>query len=606
MAEPNPPDDLPTESWAGPSGSPDPTPADRGPAFGGMQRPKTWQAPPPEQLQASFPQYEIRALLGRGGMGAVYQAWQKSLRRLVAIKVLPPTLDDDGVNFVERFRREAQALARFSHPGIVSVHDAGETAEGLFYFVMEYVKGTDLQQLLAAQGVLSVERVLVISSQICEALAYAHEREVIHRDIKPSNIMIDDDGQVKVADFGIAKVLNDETSALYTGTHVRMGTPDYMAPEVFHGVGVIDHRADLYAVGVMLYQMLTGEVPHGRFDWPSARRPGLDVRFDAIVDRAMHKDPEKRYANAGEIHQDLERIGHVSPRGASLPRRLPDGSGSTVRTPRLRQWRNAWLKWLEQGLLTRWSIFIGFMVCLAGLIYSDTRSQPIEKVFIAFMFCFTALAQLRINHPRTYEQNSRLLLLFAVMLVHLLIVQFILVTSDSQILRGANLSAPGGFTAPERQQLWKLAIPYAYAPLVLAVSLGRGQGSYAAVFVSLWGAMVYRHVDVIFLSMSLICGSVAVLILFDGKGRVRLVRTGVAVGLVTWFLAFAFGLIGPIDWGSGGTTPWKMIGLQSVIAIGSGILTAFMVGGTLPIIEGAFRTTSSLPPTVPQPSTPLN
>ncbi len=241
-------------------------------------------------------------------MGAVYQGWQKSLRRLVAIKILPPGLQDNGGNFAERFQREAHAMARFSHPGIVGVHDAGETASGLFYFVMEYIEGTDVQKLVRSQGPLSTDQALAITAHVCDALAYAHKRGVIHRDIKPSNIMVDAEGQVKVADFGLAKLANDDSAALVTGTNVSMGTPDFMAPEALYGIGQVDHRADLYAVGVMLYQMLTGEVPRGRFDLPSVHRPGVDPRFDAIVDRAMQRNPEKRYSSAADIRTDLEKI----------------------------------------------------------------------------------------------------------------------------------------------------------------------------------------------------------------------------------------------------------------------------------------------------------
>jgi len=309
MDEPDSPDPLPTQPWTGPA---DPTvrmPQDGTPApTAPGARPGGWQAPEPEQLQASFPQYEIQSVLGRGGMGAVYKGWQKSLKRFVAIKILPPGLEDDGANFAERFQREAQAMARFSHPGIVAVFDAGETPDGLFYFVMEYIEGTDVQKMVRENGPLPPEHALAITAHVCDALAYAHKRGVIHRDIKPANIMVDAEGQVKVADFGLAKVATDDSAALVTGSHVSMGTMDFMAPEALYGMGHVDHRADLYAVGVMLYQMLTGEVPRGRFELPSIVKPELDPRFDAIIDRAMQKNPEKRYANATDIRSDLDQI----------------------------------------------------------------------------------------------------------------------------------------------------------------------------------------------------------------------------------------------------------------------------------------------------------
>jgi serine/threonine protein kinase len=379
-------------------------------------------------------------------MGAVYQGWQKSLDRFAAIKILPSQIEDHDGNFAGRFKREAKAMARFSHPGIVSVYDAGETPDGLLYFVMDYVEGTDLHKTVAAEGALPAEQALAISSQICDALAYAHQRGVIHRDIKPSNIMIDAAGRVKVADFGIAKVANDETASLVTGTHMRLGTPDFMAPEALHKTGLVDHRADLYAVGVMLYQMLTGEVPRGRFDLPSVRRPGLDLRFDAIVDRAMQKDPEKRYASAVEIRGDLERIARDGPHGSPAPRVEPDGpasTGSVSTKAEFRRWTESiWMEGLKQRLkhwlerLDHWSlaktaIFFGFNVGLAVLIYSDSRVQPMEKVFLAFLIFFTALTHLWILQPRTVERNSRILLVFGVILLHLAIVKMVLTTADN-------------------------------------------------------------------------------------------------------------------------------------------------------------------------------
>lgn len=271
-----------------------------------------WEPPAPEELQPSFPQYEIREMLGRGGMGAVYKGWQKRLDRFVAIKILPPQLEDVHVNFAERFQREAKAMARFAHPGIVAVYDAGETTDGLLYFVMEYIDGTDVQRMLTARRHLSPEQALTITGQVCDALDYAHRRGVIHRDIKPSNIMVDAEGRVKVTDFGLAKVATDDSAALLTGTHAYLGTPDFMAPESWLGAGKVDHRADLYAVGVMLYRMLTGHLPRGRFEPPSRQMPGLDVRFDSIIDHALQTDPEKRYSSASEIRTDLEKI-HTPP-----------------------------------------------------------------------------------------------------------------------------------------------------------------------------------------------------------------------------------------------------------------------------------------------------
>ena len=254
-----------------------------------------------------LPQYEVQQFLARGGMGAVYKGTQRSLDRCVAIKILPPGIENEEVHYGERFKQEARAMAKFKHPGIVAVHDAGETPDGLLYFIMEFIEGTDVAQLVAAQGKLPVAQALSITAHICDALAYAHSRGIVHRDIKPANIMIEADGAVKVADFGLAKVVAQESAAL-TRSDMSLGTPDFIAPEALIPGLKVDARADLYAVGVMLYQMLTGRIPRGRFQLPSRVQPEMDPRLDAIVDKAMQTDREQRYASAAELREDVERV----------------------------------------------------------------------------------------------------------------------------------------------------------------------------------------------------------------------------------------------------------------------------------------------------------
>jgi serine/threonine protein kinase len=265
--------------------------------------PHSWMPLTVEELQRVLPQYEIVEIVGRGGMGAVYKARHKSLERYVAIKVLPVGIEHDEMEYAARFQREARAMARLSHPGIVAVHDTGETANGQLYIVMEFIEGTDLQHILES-GRLPPREAVAIVIEICEALDYAHRSGVIHRDIKPSNIMIDAIGRVKVADFGLAKLTVDD-AALLTQTNLAMGSPDFIAPEAVGGTG-IDHRADLYAVGVILYRMLTGKLPRGRFGSPSGVVEGLDPRFDAIVDRALQAEPGARYSSAIELRSALE------------------------------------------------------------------------------------------------------------------------------------------------------------------------------------------------------------------------------------------------------------------------------------------------------------
>lgn len=262
--------------------------------------------PTPADLGQKFPQLEFLELLGRGGMGAVYKARQPGLDRLVAIKILPPEISHDPA-FAERFTREARALARLNHPNIVTVYDFGRTTDGLFYFVMEYVDGINLRQAIHAGGMPPVEA-LAIVPQICEALQFAHDEGIVHRDIKPENILLDKKGRVKIADFGLAKLIGADTiDHSLTGTQQVMGTLKYMAPEQMEGAKAVDHRADIYSLGVVFYELLTGELPLGRFAPPS-KKVQVDVRLDEIVLRALEKEPELRYQHASEVKQDVASV----------------------------------------------------------------------------------------------------------------------------------------------------------------------------------------------------------------------------------------------------------------------------------------------------------
>lgn len=248
---------------------------------------------------------------------------------------------------------------------------------------------------------------------------------------------------------------------------------------------------------------------------------------------------------------------------------------------------------LEHGLPAKLVIFFGFVLGLWALIYSDYRQQPMEKVFIGLLIFVVALTQLWINHPNTWDKNSRLLLIFGVLLLHIAIVKAVLVTSDAQALK-PGVVFPGELSKLDKQVLWRLAVPYALAPLTLSVLLGRNHGIYAAIFASLWSFVVYRGSDAKLLVMSLICGFVAVFVTLEVRRRSRLLRAGLFVGLATWVLAMVFGIIGPIIWEAPSNTHWKMIGYQSLIAIGSGLGTALLVGGALPVLEGLFRITTNM------------
>ena len=283
--------------------------------------------PSPEELAALFPQLKILEL---GGMGAVYKARQPHLDRLVALKILPPRLAEDPA-FEERFTREARTLARLDHPHIVTVHDFGQV-EGTCYLIMEYVDGPNVRELLRA-GKLQPDEALAIVPQICDALQYAHEQGVVHRDIKPENILIDRQGRVKIADFGLAKIAGQPPAGeaaevgkewTLTATGQVMGTLHYMAPEQMKGSHAVDHRADIYSLGVVFYEMLTGELPIGKFAPPS-HKVHIDVRLDEVVLRALESQPERRYQKASDVKTDVETI--------SRARHAPAGPSSGIVPP---------------------------------------------------------------------------------------------------------------------------------------------------------------------------------------------------------------------------------------------------------------------------------
>lgn len=279
------------------------------------------EPPSLEEIAPHFPQLEVLACLGRGGMGVVYRARQRSLDRLVALKILAPEREKDP-QFAERFAREAQALARLSHPHIVTVYDFGQ-ADGLFYLLMEYVDGVNLRQLLRTRR-LEPKEALAIVPPICDALQYAHDHAVVHRDIKPENLLLDKAGRVKIADFGIAKMLGNGSMP---DEEQGVGTPHYMAPEQHAIPQAADHRADIYSLGVVLYEMLTGELPAGQFELPS-RKVRIDVRLDEIVLRALNREPELRFQKAGHLKTAVETMtspgqehGPDTPSGASTANR---------------------------------------------------------------------------------------------------------------------------------------------------------------------------------------------------------------------------------------------------------------------------------------------
>jgi eukaryotic-like serine/threonine-protein kinase len=290
--------------------------------------------------------YQLGSLLGVGGMASVYLATDRVLERQVAVKVLRASDVQDPL-FVERFRCEARAAARLSHPNIVAVFDSGSDAEQP-YLVMEYVPGESLAQLLHRQGRLAPRRAVELAIQVCADLAAAHAQGLVHRDIKPANVLVGPDVGVKVADFGIVKA---SAATTLTGTGTVLGTAAYLSPEQAQG-GPVDARSDLYGLGCVLYELLCGSPPFGSGvdrspvaiatrhvseppEPPSARNPQVDPALQAVVLTALAKDPAQRYQSAIEMHHALERVlaGDAAPALPTEPLLEPPGRTETGATP---------------------------------------------------------------------------------------------------------------------------------------------------------------------------------------------------------------------------------------------------------------------------------
>ncbi len=260
--------------------------------------PPPFDVPNVEEMTALLPQYEFEKLAAYGGMGAVFKARQESLDRPVAIKILPPEFGAEK-EFAERFKAEARAMAKLNHTHIVAVYDFGITKGGHLYLVMEWVEGHTLHEIIH-QGVLPVRRAANMAMQLCDALTFAHENSILHRDIKPGNIMINQNDQVKVADFGLARPITGEAE------ENPYGTPDYAAPEILDG-GKVDQRVDIYAAGVVLYEMLTGHVPKKPRRSVTEYAPA-SPRWDTLIDKATHADPEKRFQSALEFRAHIKQM----------------------------------------------------------------------------------------------------------------------------------------------------------------------------------------------------------------------------------------------------------------------------------------------------------
>ena len=258
--------------------------------------------------------YELEELVGTGGMSSVFRARDRLLERPVALKILHPHYVADP-DYVERFRREARAVAQLAHPNIVTVIDRGEQ-DGRQFIVFEYIDGENLKQVVNREGALPVRDAVELTIQVARALGYAHERGIVHRDVKPQNVILNEDGRAKVTDFGIARSVDVDG---FTQTGTVVGTSDYIAPEQAQGREV-DAHTDVYSLGVVLYELLTGEVPFGGENFvavamqhvhqpvPSVleRRADVPARLDFVLRRALAKEPADRYGSMDEFVADLE------------------------------------------------------------------------------------------------------------------------------------------------------------------------------------------------------------------------------------------------------------------------------------------------------------
>ncbi len=416
----------------------------------------TERRPPqtPEELAPHFPQLEILECLGRGGMGVVYKARQKSLNRIVALKLLAPERVADP-KFAERFAHEAHALAALNHPNIVTIYDFGQ-AGGFYFLLMEFVDGVNLRQAMKA-GRFTPEQALAIVPPVCEALQYAHEHGIVHRDIKPENLLLDKVGRVKIADFGIAKMLGAESPSVGLLESQPAGTPQYMAPEQKARTGA-DHRADIYSLGVVLYELLTGELPGTRLQPPS-RKVQIDVRLDEIVLRALENAPELRFQTANEFRTQVETIADGA---AAIP--------SPAQSDYITSWgfRITTGPAIKTGYVRFWEKLFG-SVNSAGAI----NTLNISRIgYVGFLAVFAILPGWRSFWPA-----FGFLGMFGLIGVAYL--------SEAAARRGVGLSETGGLPDAKIQRgVWRSRVvwliiggtflPIALFAVSLIVSLGRG------------------------------------------------------------------------------------------------------------------------------------
>jgi beta-lactam-binding protein with PASTA domain/tRNA A-37 threonylcarbamoyl transferase component Bud32 len=341
--------------------------------------------------------YRMEALLGQGGMAQVYKGTDTVLGREVAIKILAPQYAKDQ-SFVDRFRREAQSAARLNHPNVVGVYDTGSD-DGTHYIVMEFVEGRTLADFLSSGGSLLPERAVELASSVCIALSEAHKAGIVHRDIKPGNIMVTRNGEVKVMDFGIARAATAET---VTATATVLGTASYLSPEQAQGKPV-DARSDIYSLGIVLYEMLVGRVPFGGDsavavaykhvqeppEPPSRINPDISPSLEAVVMRALAKNPDNRYQTAEEFCADLDRVRRGMPVAATPLLAETQAVGSPVTATRVQhptgvlppeeEQRSRW-PWILIGVLVLLGVLIALFFIGRNLLNENANQVAVPKL----------------------------------------------------------------------------------------------------------------------------------------------------------------------------------------------------------------------------------
>jgi len=296
-----------------------------------------FEAPQVEDLQDLLPTYEIIDFIAKGGMGAVYRARQISLDREVAIKILPSEFGENE-DFRKGFEAEARAMARLNHPNLIGVYDCGEV-EGMPYIVMEYVKGKALYYSAKGVRIDPIEAVN-LTLGICKGLAHAHAADILHRDIKPANILLDADKQPKVGDFGLAHTIDSEEGAM-----LLFGTPGYSAPEVLHNSGKISKQSDVFSIGVLFYELLTGELPGEDFV-SVTEKASVDARYDRLIRRALDPDPDpdRRFDDARELANEFEKLLNASPV-------IINADASPLPSPAISKPGTAWSMWRTLAMI---------------------------------------------------------------------------------------------------------------------------------------------------------------------------------------------------------------------------------------------------------------